>query len=90
MKGNIYTRQKCFICGGSLAHDERRRGCFCPDHPKVSATGQFYVRFGRDVFKNFKDYFSAERFLNGLRYKTDEGSFDLRDYRHDKDRKSVV
>ena len=80
MKGNIYTREKCFICGSSLKNDERRRGCFCPDHPQVAAVSKFYVRFD-DVFRNFKVYIDAERFLTGLRYKTDEGTFDSRDYR---------
>ena len=83
MKGNIYTRDKCFVCGKNLANDERRRGCFCPDHPQVAATGKFFVRFN-DIFKNFKHYIEAERFLTGLRYKTDEGSFDGREYRRDK------
>jgi len=80
MKGNIYTREKCFICGSSLKNDERRNGCYCPEHPQVAAVSKFYVRF-EEVFKNFKDYADAERFLTGLRYKSDEGSFDARDYR---------
>lgn len=79
MKGNIYTREKCFICDQSLKNDERRRGCFCPEHPQVAAVSKFYVRFGQ-IFKNFKHYADAERFLTGLRYKTDEGSFDGREY----------
>jgi len=40
----------------------------------------WYVRFGRKLTKHFKDLGEAERFLTGIRFKTDEGSFDLRDY----------
>lgn len=43
----------------------------------------FQVRFGRKLTKHFKERKSAERFLNGVRFKTDEGSFDLRDYQKD-------
>jgi len=81
MKGNIYSRQKCFVCGAKLAHDERRNGCFCLKHPQVAAT-RFYVRFEK-VFKNFKSYPEAAQFLSGLRFKTVEGSFDARDYQKD-------
>ncbi len=81
MKGGIYCRQRCFLCGKNLRDDSRRRGCFCPDHPQVAATKRFFVRFPPDIFRNFTSYAEAERFLIGLRYKTDEGSFDSRDYR---------
>jgi integrase len=40
----------------------------------------FQVRFGRKLTKHFKTMQEAERFLTGIRFKTDEGSFDLRDY----------
>ena len=40
------------------------------------------VRFGK-ITKRFKDYGLAERFLTGLRFKSDEGTFDIRDYRMD-------
>ena len=38
------------------------------------------VRFGRKLTKHFKDLAQAERFLTGIRFKTDEGTFDIRDY----------
>jgi len=38
------------------------------------------VRFGRKICKHFKSLKEAERFLNGIRFKCDEGTFDLRDY----------
>ncbi|WP_243546335.1 tyrosine-type recombinase/integrase [Pseudodesulfovibrio tunisiensis] len=83
MKGNIYTRQKCGICGGPLRHDERRGGCFCPRHPHVAAYRQFYVKFGRELRKCFRTYAEAERFLNGIRFEEDKGTLDFRDYQAD-------
>jgi integrase len=46
--------------------------------------GGFIVRFGRDISKWFKTREQAERFLTGLRYETDQGKFDIRDYAKDK------
>ena len=80
MKGYIGTREKCAICKGKLIHEEKRKGCFCPDHPEAGAT-TFYVKFGKDIYRRFKDYDLASRFLTGLRFKNDEGTFDLRDYK---------
>lgn len=40
----------------------------------------FQVRFGRNITKWFKNREEAERFLTGLRYENDKGTFDLRDY----------
>ena len=80
MKGNIYTRQKCGICSGSLTHDDGRNGCFCKKHKNEKATGQFFVKFGKDINRRFKDYEQAARYLTGLRYETDRGTFDVRDH----------
>ncbi len=44
----------------------------------------YVVRFGRSISKWFKDRAEAERFLTGLRYETDKGTFDIRDYQKDK------
>ena len=41
------------------------------------------VRFGRKLTKHFKDLGAAERFLTGVRFKSDEGTFDIRDYKSD-------
>lgn len=78
MLGGIYSDQKCTVCGGPL-RDNGRTGVSCPIHKKQMAT-RFIVRFGREVKKRFSDYSEASRFLNGLRFKTDEGSFDAREY----------
>ena len=80
MKGNITTREKCPVCGGKMVNDANRNGCFCPDHPNIPATKDFRVLFGRNIDKRFIRYDQAQRFLTGLRFKTDEGSFDSRDY----------
>ena len=84
MKGNIYTRQKCFVCGSKLIHDERRGGCFCKKHPEVAATGSFYLKFGKDVRRENNDYSVLARELIGLRYKVDQNDFDPRDYQANK------
>lgn len=44
----------------------------------------FVVRFGRDLSKWFKEKAAAERFLTGIRYEVDKGTFDPRDYATDK------
>ena len=82
MQGNVYTREKCIICCGSLIHNETKGGCFCQTHPQVAATKQFYVKF-KGVNKRFKAYIDAIRFLNGVRYKAYENSFDRKDYQKD-------
>lgn len=39
------------------------------------------VRYGEKLCKHFKSLELAERFLTGIRFKVDEGTFDIRDYR---------
>lgn len=80
MLGSIYSKDKCPICGGVFVHDERRQGLFCQGHPQIAATRRFVVKFGRQIRKQFSNYQSAYRFLIGLRFETDKGSLDLRDY----------
>jgi integrase len=75
--------QKCPECGGVFYHDENRGGLFCKQHTKIAANGRFYVRFGRAITKRFSEYHEAERFLTGLRFENDKGTFDVRDYRKD-------
>jgi len=53
-------------------------------YPAVIKGYKYYiVRFGR-ISKTFKYIEQAERFLTGIRYETDRGTFDPRDYRKDK------
>lgn len=82
MQGAIITRQKCFICQKLLVHDEKRKGCFCPDHPEVAAT-KFIVRFPGDIYQNHTSYDSAAQSLNYLRHEkgTRQGKFNPDDYR---------
>ncbi len=86
MLGNIYTRERCAICGGNMPNDERRKGCFCSTHPDVQAKKEFFVKFPASppIYHRFRnDYAAASRFLTGLRFKRDEGTLDARDYRAD-------
>lgn len=78
MLGGIYSDQKCPVCGGTFK-DDGRKGLSCPEHPKYGAS-KFKVFF-KGLCKRFNYYQSAQRFLTGLRYKVDEGTFDARDYR---------
>jgi integrase len=80
MRGRIYSDLKCSICNSSFQHEDRRRGLFCPNHPDQQANSRFIVQFGRKLRKRFTDFRSAERFLDGLRYEVDRGTFDSRDY----------
>lgn len=83
MKGAIYSTERCPECGGTFKHDENRGGLFCPNHPDRFAAKNFKVKFGRSIQKRFKTYDKAIRFLTGLRFKEDEGTFDVRDYKPD-------
>lgn len=78
MLGGIYSSDKCALCGRGMKDNGRDRVC-CPKHRNQVAT-QCFVRFGRAIKRRFKDYPTAARFLNGLRFETDKGSFDPRDY----------
>jgi len=83
MKGRIYSLQKCPVCDGTFYHDERRGGLFCKKHPEIAATAKFVIRFGRSITKRTNNYHEAERFLTGLRFENDKGTFDTRDYKID-------
>jgi len=82
MKGAIHTDEKCPVCGGTLRHDENRDGFFCADHKAKIIPDKMRVQFGRDVRRRFGggNYRAARQFLEGLRWKTVEGTFDHRDY----------
>ena len=80
MKGGIYSDEKCPVCGGRLS-DNHLNALSCPQHPQCRATSHV-IRFGT-ITKRFKSYQEAFRFLTGLRFKTDENTFDERDYRRD-------
>ena len=77
MKGGIYADERCPICGGSFR--DVGRFLACPKHPRCRAT-RHKVIFGA-ITKRFKSYDDADRFLTGVRFKTDENIFDERDYR---------
>lgn len=80
MTGRITSRERCKECKGSFVHDERRGGLFCPKHPSERAIKSFRVRFGKKIDKLFSSYDQATRFLNGIRFESDRGTFDARVY----------
>lgn len=82
MKGNIYTSQKCPVCHSVMVHNERKNNCFCRKCNYPASKG-YFVRFGREICKRFPSYVEAAQFLNGIRFKTAEGTFDRRDYQKD-------
>ena len=54
MKGNIYTAEKCPLCGGKLRHSEDRSGFLCEDHPEFEVIPKkMKVRFGNEVQRRF-------------------------------------
>ena len=80
MLGGIYSDQRCPVCGSNFK-DDGRKGLCCPEHPECRATS-FKVKF-KGIYRRFRDYESAQRWLVGLRFQHDQGSFDPRDYRTD-------
>lgn len=82
MAGGICSDEKCPLCGGNL-NLNTGKALICPDHPQCAATGRFRVWF-KGLIKRFGSYQEANRFLTALQYKSDEGTFDPRDYRSDR------
>jgi len=80
MKGGIYSDERCPICG-SRFQDDHRSALRCPNHPNIVAT-KHQVIFGT-IHKRLKSYSGAFTFLTGCRFKTDEQTFDERDYKKD-------
>jgi integrase len=77
MKGGIYSNENCPICGQRLKHFETL-GVYCPDHKEIRAR-KMQLRFDT-ITRRFQNYKEASRMLNGFRYKSDEKTFDARDY----------
>lgn len=80
MEGGIYTRQHCPLCGAVLNH-RIQDGIVCQRHPEIRAS-RFIVKF-KKTYLNFREFKEAERYITGLRFKADEGSYDPRDYQKD-------
>ncbi len=79
MKGGIYSDERCPVCNSKF-RDLGNALC-CPQHPKCRAS-RLFVKFNK-VLRRFRSYNDAFRFLTGLRFKTDEHTFDERDYKRD-------
>lgn len=82
MNGGIYSREKCAVCDGNLR--DNGKSMACPFHPRQQSDQGLYVKaFG--ITRRFdRNYAGAQRFLTGVRFKRDEGSFDRRDYDHNR------
>jgi hypothetical protein len=84
MTGKIYTDEKCPACHSKLTHNETLRGFVCNKNPQHALVHpkNCRVKFGRNIAKRFSNhrYLEALQFLDGLRYKTIEGSLDHRDF----------
>jgi integrase len=78
MLGGIYSDQTCPVCGSRFT-DNFKSGLICPNHPEQQAS-RFRVYF-KGVSKRFSSYLEASRHLTGLRFETDNGKFDPREYR---------
>ncbi|SPF44040.1 conserved hypothetical protein [Syntrophobacter sp. SbD1] len=81
MLGGIYSDQTCPKCGERM-QDNRRDAVHCLEHPEQKAT-RMIVQVGRNIRRRFSGedgYIKAFRFLTGIRFKTDEGTLDARDY----------
>ena len=81
MIGGIYSDQKCSLCGSRFI-DNKKDALVCPVHPGQKAD-KFRVYF-KGVTKRFGSYLEASRFLTGLRFETDNGKFDPREYKRSK------
>ena len=79
MKGGIYSDEKCPICGSRFK--DTGKNLACPNHPEIETTA-LKVKFG-DLCHRTDSYVEASRTLTGWRFKTDEGTFDQRDYKKD-------
>ncbi len=83
MTGGIYAEEKCSLCGSPM-RDNGRAVC-CPVH-KNQISKRLRVRIRHNGIltqRKFTSYEQASRFLNGIRFKIDEGTFDHRDYKAD-------
>jgi len=91
MLGSITSVEKCPICQGRM-QDNGFTAVACPKHPQKIAK-KLRVRLerkkGEAIQKQFtrasglESYQLARRFLDGLRFKVEEGTFDHRDYKSD-------
>ena len=81
MLGGIYSEQRCPVCGARF-RDNFKTALICRKHPDQQAS-RFRVYF-KGVTQRFSSYLEASRHLTGLRFETDNGKFDPREYRKSK------
>lgn len=78
MKGGIYSDERCPICDEVFI--DNGKSLICLAH-KTKAT-RFKAKFGK-ICKRFRSYEAADRFLTGVRFETDQGKYDEKDYLKD-------
>ncbi len=84
--GSVYADRKC-ACKGTFEHIEGK-GLFCRNCSKVFTptslkAKQHIVRFGEKTSKRFRTYHEAYVFLGGLKFESEKGTYDHRDWRAD-------
>lgn len=79
MKGGIYSDEKCPVCGSRFK--DVGNSLSCPIHKDIKTT-KLKMKFG-GITKRYNSYSKAFRTLTGLRFKSDEKTFDERDYKRD-------
>lgn len=69
-----------------ISHNDTgiQNGGLCMKGRIYQNKGGYVVRFGRDLSRWYKEKAEAERFLTGVRYEVDKGTFDPRDYNPDR------
>jgi integrase len=84
MKGSILSDDRCALCGCKMEDNKRSAVC-CPHHPdQFSKRLRVRLKYrGQSIHERFCEYDKASRFLTGIRFKIDEGTFDYRDYKRD-------
>ncbi len=90
MLGSITTGERCPICRSRM-EDNGFTAVACPEHPdQIARKLRVRLKYGQKLTqKQFtckrgeESYKFARRFLDGLRFKIEEGTYDYRDYRAD-------
>ena len=80
---NLFTSRNARFAAAFFIMTRSGAGYSASNILKLRQTPSLLFRFGRSITKRFSDYHEAERFLTGLRFENDKGTFDVRDYRKD-------
>jgi len=88
MRGGVFTKEHCFVCGEKYAH--RRNELICPEHqtrPRKFFIQLYSREFGKHIYIYsdsrgipFSSYEQADRILTKIRAEIDAGTFDATRY----------